>query len=296
METTEPATGVPSRTEIILTSTIEIVSLEELTIGSSFIRERDEMLVMFIPEGSFLMGSVNSDSNASADEKPQHEVYLDAYWMDAFEVSNEMFTKFIQETGYQTAAEQQGFSYMYSSSGAWAEFSGVNWRHPMGENTVADDSLPVVHINYYDAAAYCEWAGGRLPTEAEWEKAARGEDGRIYPWGNTFSSNNLRYNASGGPSSIFSFSDGQSPYGIFNMAGNVFEWTNDWYSANYYSGSPTNNPSGPSNGEYISLRSGGWNSSQSNVRIANRDISGPEYMNYLLGFRCAMDADEEINR
>ena len=281
----------PTPTGILTPTATEKTAAEVLTVGSSFIRKNDEMLVMYIPEGSFLMGSANSDSNASADEKPQHEVYLDAFWMDAYEISNEMFVKFVQETGYQTAAEEQGYSYMYSSSGAWAEYSGVNWRHPMGENTTADSSLPVVHVNYYDATAYCAWAGGRLPTEAEWEKAARGEDGRLYPWGNTFASANLRYNASGGPISIYSFPESQSPYGVFNMAGNVFEWTNDWYNANYYSNSPTNNPTGPSNGDLIALRSGGWNSSQSNVRIANRDVSGPDYMNYLLGFRCAMSAD-----
>jgi len=247
--------------------------------------------MMYVPEGSFLMGSHTSDPDASADEKPQHEVYLDAYWMDAYEVSNEMFAAFVQETGYQTAAEQQGYSYMYSPSGTWESYSGVNWRHPMGENTSAEDTLPVVHVNYYDASAYCAWAGGRLPTEAEWEKAARGDDGRLYPWGSNFNSDYLHYYSTGGPVSVFRFPEGQSPYGVFNMAGNVFEWTNDWYSADYYSISPHDNPTGPTHGEWIALRGGSWNSSQRNVRVTHRDISEPGYMNFLLGFRCVTDVD-----
>lgn len=255
------------------------------------VSERDRADMVYVPAGDFLMGSTNSDSSASADEKPQRIVYLDAYWIHTYEVSNDMFSEFVTDTGYETAAERQGYSYMYTSSGSWGEFAGVNWRHPMGASTNADGSLPVVHVNFYDASVYCEWAGGLLPTEAEWEKAARGEDGRIFPWGNKFDSSLLRYDASGGPVSIDSYPGGQSPYGVYNMAGNVFEWTGDWYSASYYEISPGVNPAGPSSGDLIALRSGGWNSSQSNVRTANRDVSGPEYMNHLLGFRCVFDGD-----
>jgi serine/threonine protein kinase len=291
-ENTQKSTIAPiqsSATSEVFTSTAAHTSTKVLSIGSSQTREADGMLMMYIPAGSFLMGSNASDSDASSDEKPQHEVYLDSFWMDAYEVSNEMFAKFVTETGYQTASEKQGFSYMYNSSGSWGEFSGVNWRHPMGSDTNAENVLPVVHINYFDASAYCSWIGGRLPTEAEWEKAARGEDGRMYPWGDQFNPNLLRFNSTGGPVSVYSYPEGKSPYGVYNMSGNVFEWTKDWYSADYYVSSPNENPTGPVTGDLIALRSGGWNNSQRNVRITNRDVSGPDYMNYLLGFRCVTD-------
>jgi eukaryotic-like serine/threonine-protein kinase len=281
----------PTLTQVFVTQPPEFTPTEILGIGSSFTRTIDDMLMMYIPDGSYLMGSSNNDPDASGHEKPQHEVYLDAFWMDVYEVSNENFEKFIEATGYETKAEKQGFSYMYDSSGRWSEVHGVNWRHPMGSNTIAEDSLPVLHVNYYDAKAYCNWVGGRLPTEAEWEKAARGDDGRTYPWGNHFNSDYLHYYSTVGAVSVYNYSNGQSPYGIFNMAGNAFEWTNDFYSEDYYSISPRENPTGPPNGEWIALRGGSWNSSQRSVRVTHRDVSGPEYMNYLLGFRCALDAD-----
>jgi formylglycine-generating enzyme required for sulfatase activity len=235
------------------------------------------------------MGSTYNDGSAYAHEKPQHEVFLDAFWMDAYEVSNAMFLKFVEATGYQTLAEEQGYSYMYNSSGAWDTFSGVNWRHPMGSDSSYQDSLPVTHVNKYDAQAYCAWIGGRLPSEAEWEKAARGDDGRIYPWGNSFDSARVHNNSSEGPISVYASVGGASPYGIYNLAGNVFEWTNDWYDANYYDYSPYDNPQGPAGGEWVAVRGGGWKSSNNYVRASHRDISQPDAMNYVMGFRCVMD-------
>lgn len=264
---------------------------ENLGAGSSFIRSIDGMTVMYIPEGSFIMGASSSNYQAYAHEKPAHEVQLDAFWMDAYEVSNAMFLTFVKDTGYLTQAEQQGYSYMYGNSGGWDSFTGVNWLHPMGAGTSYKDDLPVVHVNFYDAEAYCSWAGGRLPTEAEWEKAARGSDERIYPWGNNFNGAFLRFDSDAGPASVFFYTDGVSPFGIFNMAGNVFEWTRDWYDAGYYATSPNIDPTGPMSGEQKVLRGGSWNNSEKNVRTTHRDTSGPDYMNYLLGFRCVMDAE-----
>ncbi|HAF48001.1 MAG TPA: hypothetical protein DCL08_02030 [Anaerolineaceae bacterium] len=287
-----PTTGVP--TENPPTETPETLEPEETAkqipdTGSSFTREIDGMVMMYIPEGSFLMGSTNNDSSAFTHEKPRHKVYLDAFWMDAYEVSNDMFLKFVESTGYQTLAEEQGYSYMYNSSSTWTAFDGVNWRHPMGDDSTYQNSLPVTHVNKYEAQAYCAWVGGRLPTEAEWEKAARGDDGRIYPWGNSFDSAKVHNNSSGGPISIYASTGGASPYGIYNLAGNVFEWTNDWYDANYYEYSPYDNPQGPSGGEWIAVRGGGWKSSNRFVRTSHRDISTPDAMNYVMGFRCVMD-------
>lgn len=285
-----PTTSVP--TENPPTETPETPKLEEaveqvLAAGSSFIREIDGMVLMFVPEGSFLMGSNSND--AYAHEKPQHEVYLDAFYMDAYEVSNAMFLKFVETTGHETLAEEQGYSYMYNSSSTWAAFDGVNWRHPMGADSSYQDSLPVTHVNKYDAQAYCAWVGGRLPTEAEWEKAAKGDDDRIYPWGNSFDGSRVHNNSSEGPISVYASVGGASPYGIYNLAGNVFEWTNDWYDANYYDYSPYDNPQGPAGGEWVAVRGGGWKSSNNYVRASHRDISQPDAMNYVMGFRCIMD-------
>mgnify|MGYP001035720262 CR=1 FL=1 len=295
LPTLSPATAttsVPTEnppTETSLPPEPEETVEQILDTGSSFTREIDGMVMMYVPEGSFLMGNTNNDSGAYAHEKPQHEVFLDAFWMDAYEVSNTMFLKFVESTGYQTLAEEQGYSYMYNSSSTWTAFDDVNWRHPMGADSTYQDSLPVIHVNKYDAEAYCAWVGGRLPTEAEWEKAARGDDGRIYPWGNSFDSTWVHNNSSGGPISIYANTGGASPYGIYNLAGNVFEWTNDWYDANYYDNSPYDNPQGPAGGEWISVRGGGWKSSSNFVRTSHRDISQPDAMNYVMGFRCVMD-------
>jgi iron(II)-dependent oxidoreductase len=294
------ATTIPSsQTPAIETPTNEPPTIEPtafepttsqtMSAGSNFTRDSDGMMMMYVPEGSFFMGSSNYDSNAYAHEKPRHEVYLDAFWMDAYEVSNAMFNNFIETTGYRTLAEEQGYSYMYNALGDWESYAGVNWRHPLGAVTTYQDSMPVTHVNRYDAQAYCQWVGGRLPTEAEWEKAARGEDERIYPWGNSYDSSLAHNNHTDGPSSVYSYSGGVSPFGIYNLAGNVFEWTIDWYDANYYSNSPYDNPLGPIDGEWGVVRGGGWKSSNKHIRTAHRDISMPDQMNYLLGFRCVMD-------
>lgn len=260
--------------------------------GSSFIRDKDEMPMNYIPEGTFLMGSLKNDSYAFAHEKPQHEVFLNGFWMDKYEVSNAMFSKFVAETGFQTYAERQGYSYMYDTSWNWTRVDDLSWRSPMSLDTFADANLPVVHVNYHDAEAYCQWVGARIPTEAEWEKAARGDDGRIFPWGDDFNASNLHFDSSNGPVSIYLFPEGKSPYGVYNMAGNVFEWTSDWYRSDYYVISSRDNPRGPSNGEYRVIRGGSWNNSMENVRSAHRDISMPELSNHLLGFRCAMNVSQ----
>ncbi len=218
--------------------------------------------MVYVPEGEFLMGSADSDPDAGSDEKPQHTVYLDAFWIDKTEVTNAAFALCVQAGACQTTG---------------ADFS-------------EKPNHPVVAVSWNDAAAYCEWAGRRLPTEAEWEKAARGTDGRIYPWGDGApDATLLNYNGNiGGTTEVGSYPDGASPYGALDMAGNVWEWANDWYDSSYYSNSPSENPQGPSTGDARVLRGGSWVNEARNVRVSNRGRGYPDYRFVGSGgFRCS---------
>ncbi|MEW5987796.1 MAG: formylglycine-generating enzyme family protein [Chloroflexota bacterium] len=248
---------------------------------------RDGMVLLLIPAGEFLMGASNFDTNAKNREKPQHRIYLDNFWIDQTETTIDMFARFVDETNYETTAETNGFGYIWSD-GKWQQVLGANWKYPSGKDIVTVVDMPVSQVSWHDAQAYCEWAGRRLPTEAEWEKAARGTDGRIYPWGDFIpDSTLLRFNQEHGPASVGSYPAGVSPYGALDIAGNLWEWVADWFDENYYSISPAKNPTGPLSGEYHVLRGGGWNSSVENIRATNRDVSESQLYNHLLGFRCA---------
>ena len=174
-----------------------------------------------IPEGNFIMGADTSDPNATTAEKPQHTVYLDSYQIGKYEVTQAQYKIFIDDTGRAPP------------TGDWDPIIKAN--------------KPVTYVNWEDATAFCSWAGGRLPTEAEWEKASRGTDGRKYPWGNYAPSCNLLNfsNCVGTTTVVGSYPNGASPYGVMDMAGNVQEWCSDWWSDTYYSSSPSSNPTGP---------------------------------------------------
>jgi formylglycine-generating enzyme required for sulfatase activity len=213
-----------------------------------------------IPAGEFTMGSDVED------ERPPHTVFVDGFEMDKLEVTNQEFERFVQETGYVTDAEKAG---------------DTSWRY------YAEDKPqhPVVKVSWNDAVAYCGWAGKRLPTEAEWEKAARGTDARTYPWGNRWDATkaNAKETGNRGTTAVGSFPAGASPYGVLDMAGNVAEWTTDWFKAypggDFYS---------PYFGEkYRVIRGGGWFSDQNLVRTTERSCSGVELANDDVGFRCA---------
>ena len=217
-----------------------------------------------IPAGPFLMGNDEGDE----DERPAHTVELPEYQIDKYEVTNAQFALFIVETGYVTDAELAG--------------EGKTWRsyyEPGKENH------PVVKVSWNDALAYCLWAGKRLPTEAEWEKAARGTDGRIYPWGNEYDPNRLNGKDGGRRTTtpVGSFPEGASPYGVMDMAGNVWEWTDDWYQA--YPGNPI--PSPYYGQKFKVLRGGGWFDEADLVRTTNRSASIVTAANDDIGFRCA---------
>ena len=207
--------------------------------GATQISSVDGMVQVYIPAGEFLMGSTEADPGADYDELPLHSVYLESYWMDQTVITNEMYAEFLNDMGNQTAigatwldAGGEGVL-LYQQGGVWYPFRGFG-------------NYPAVEVTWYGAQAYCEWAGRRLSTEAEWEKAARGTDARLYPWGNEIDCDHAQYaNCGGGLLPADSKPAGASPYGVLGLAGNVWEWVADWYADDYYAASPAENPDGP---------------------------------------------------
>ena len=234
-----------------------------LGIGSSSISPVDGMVQVYVPAGEFLMGSADSDSHAFENEKPQHKVYLEAFWIDRTEVTNAMFARFVEATGYKTDAEKAGGGKVLLEAES-IDMVGADWQHPRGRGSdlAGLDQHPVVQVSWNDALAYCAWAKRRLPTEAEWEKAARGTDGRRYPWGDAwdvattkrldFADRNLAGDwtdkfANDGyqfTAPVGVYRAGASPYEALDMAGNVWEWVADVYDEKYYARSPEKIPRG----------------------------------------------------
>lgn len=242
-----------------------------------------------VPAGHFLMGDSSGDENPADGETPVHVVEVRAFSIDATTVTNQAFAEFVQATGYETEAETFGYSAVFHLAVSaperdvlgsppqapwWWGIRGATWRHPGGSGSTIDglEQHPVVHVSWNDAQAYCDWAGRRLPTEAEWEYAARGGvDAAKYPWGND------HVDAGGWRANIF---QGQFPllntaedgwattapvrsfeangYGLWQPVGNVWEWCADWFDARYYRESPTQNPRGPEIGTQRVLRGGSY--------------------------------------
>ena len=244
---------------------------------------KDEMVL--VPAGPFLMGSTRQlDRNAYPAEQPQRTIYLDAFEIDKYEATMVQYLRYVLAKGLEPLVD-------------W-KWGGVF------QETMANH--PIMHVSWYDAEAYCKWAGKRLPTEAEWEKAARGEAGRIYPWGNQIaglSRANFGRTGLSGPVrdrperlllyppiiSVDKYDNAVSPYGVFNMAGNVAEWVADWYDPNYYQHGPDRNPKGPDQGTSKAFRGGGWVDSTPSVRAAQRNGTDPTARMNWLGFRCTRD-------
>jgi len=249
--------------------------------------------MIYVPTGAFVMGS--SADAGHYDETPAHRVCLSGFYIDRHEVTNAQFKEFTETTGYITEAEDATVASAYT------------WRRPYGPDSNAEDipNHPVVCITWNDANAYAAWAGKRLPTEAEWEKAARGTDGRRYPWGNanltgteaniadktvelewSDTSNDDRYNTA---SPVGSFPKGKSAYGVEDMSGNVWEWCFDWWNSSYYETSPPDNPTGPEIGEFKIIRGGSWFSGADAARTSQRMYFRPEGSSAAIGFRCVKD-------
>ncbi|ALA60369.1 conserved exported protein of unknown function [Nitrospira moscoviensis] len=227
-----------------------------------------------VPAGWFLMGSdPKADRAAGPQELPQHKVYVDAFEIDKYEVSNVDYLRFVLAAGVD-----------------WPKF----WREsPFPEKAALH---PVINVTWREADAYCRWAGKRLPTEAEWEKAARGEDGRVFPWGNEpagWIKSNIAHSGSKRGfrypplANIDRYDKGVSPYGVHQMAGNVSEWVSDWFDPEYYRRGHDRNPPGPETGELKVFRGGSWNEDPEVARSAGRNGGEPDRRSYLTGFRCA---------
>lgn len=203
--------------------------------NAEFISQPISLTVIRIPGGRFLMGSdPKFDKEAYAGELPQHPLHLSDFYIAKTAVSNEQYLAFIRATGYQTLAEKRGWSWAWHSNG-WEKVSGANWQHPQGPDSdiVGKPDHPAVQIGYEDATAFCCWLSDetgrpfRLPSEAEWEKAARGDDGRLYPWGNHWAAERCNTLAAGvgDTTPVTAYPAGASPYGVLDMVGNVWEWT-----------------------------------------------------------------------
>ncbi len=235
--------------------------------------------MILIPADSFQMGCDPEHNNGVpcfSDELPLHTVTLDSYRIDKTEVTNAEYAVCVA-MGSCTAPSS------YSSA-----------TRPSYYNNAVYASYPVIWVDWQKAANYCAWAGKRLPTEAEWEKAARGSiDTRVYPWGDQAPACELgnfsvdHADCVGDTSTVGSYPAGASPYGVLDMAGNVFEWTNDWYQSGYYSVTPAISPPGPASGTYKVIRGSGWQHNTDYLRVAARGTDEPWDSYYLLGFRCA---------
>lgn len=239
------------------------------------------------------MGSTRDDAESEEDEYPRHQVFVDAFYIDVYEITVRAFRQFIEETGYKPNGE---------------------WQNTAFRQT---EDHPVVEVSWWDAIRYCNWRsrkekrglcynetsgacdfsknGYRLPTEAEWEKAARGTKAFIYPWGNDppVAGGASKANYSQKTSTTYfytapvdAYAAGKSPFGIYQLAGNVWEWCNDWYDPGYYREHPRKNPTGPARGVDRVLRGGFWFSSSREIRAADRVADKPVYNNEYCGFRC----------
>jgi eukaryotic-like serine/threonine-protein kinase len=262
-------TPIQRFTNISSVTKISVTPTKSFGIGSFEIANKDGMKLMFVPAGEFQMGT----NFGNDDEEPLHTVYLDAFWIDQTDITNSLYQKCIDAGVCQS-----------TSTGP----------RGCGATGFYGPKQPVVCVDRDMAKTYCEWTGRRLPTEAEWEKAARGIDGRIYPWGNIPPNSDL-LNSDGNigqTMDVGSYPSGASPYGVLDMAGNVWNWVSDWYSPNYYQDSLKGNPQGPTVGEDGVFRGGSWGEGQNEVLTYHRRSYSPDLMDLNTGFRCDVSATD----
>ncbi len=225
----------------------------------------DEMIV--IPAGPFIRGT----TSGGFDEQPQRTIMLGAFSIDRYEVTNYQYQQFISATGHRKAGPPSRYAKSI------AKMRGPN--------------QPVVYVSWGDATEYCHWKGKRLPTEAEWEKAMRGSDGRLWPWGNDEQPNGANWarvqDGHEVSARVGSFPADKSPYGVMDGAGNVMEWVGDWYGESYYETSEEKDPPSPDYGTFRVLRGGGYTTTGGDIRITSRTKMVPDFRDETIGFRCA---------
>ena len=238
--------------------------------------EKDPVEMVNIPAGTFIRGSAPGEGRL--DEQPRRKIYVNSFAIDKYEVSNARYIAFLEETLHKPPFNVYGDGPLTS------------------ENGISD--LPVVQVTWHDAVDYCFWAGKRLPTEAEWEKAARGNDHRLYPWGNEPPTPNRahfekEWDGTNTLKKVDSLPEGQSASGVFQLSGNVREWTQDWYDAEYYPNAPDKNPKGPETGILKVIRGGSWRSFDTDLRVTSRGKGGFALKTHGIGFRCARDSGSQ---
>lgn len=253
-------TTIPTKTQAATPTPYEIIDTKGVP-------------MVLVPAGEFIVGSEQGD----LDEQPVRTVFVDAFYIDKYEVTNNLYRLCVQagvcSNPYKKKLLDQHFTY----------YGGPQY-----------DNHAVTDVDWEMAAIYCRWRGARLPTEAEWEKAARGIDGRTYPWGESIDCAYANYKrredsvCMGHTGTVGVYQSGLSPFGVFDMAGNVWEWVADWYQSDYYRtiGMDTNNPQGPSSGKYRVVRGGSWDSLANDVRSSNRSYLNPIEASRGVGFRC----------
>lgn len=270
------STDTPMIKTSVITKTLKLTITPTKTI-STRLRNKDGMVELYIPAGQFIMGADGNYVN----EKPAHKVYLDTFWIDQTEVTNNMFAAFLNSEGNQYEGGVTWFkviydnknAHLFQNNGVWIPIDGF-------------ENHPVVGTNWFGASAYCTWVGSGLPTEAQWEKAARGtEDIRFYPWGNTIGTAGYANYDSTQTVSVGRYLKSASPYGVMDMAGNVWEWVSDWFGE--YPIEKVFNPTGPNSGFARVLRGGSYTSNQFQIMSVIRYGKEPQYSDNEIGFRCA---------
>jgi len=226
---------------------------------------REEMVS--IPAGPFIRGT----NEGGFDEQPQRTLMLDAFAIDRYEVTNFQYQQFVDATGHRK--------------------SGPPARYAKNMSKMQGINQPVVYVSWEDAEAYCHWKGKRLPTEAEWEKAMRGPDGRLWPWGNVEQPNGANWarvqDGHDVSASVGMVPTDKSPYGVMDGAGNVMEWVTDWYAERYFEEAPERNPPSPDHGVFRVLRGGGYATTGADIRITSRSKMVQDFRDETIGFRCA---------
>ena len=246
---------------------------------------QDGAVMKLIPAGEFQMGRNDGESS----EKPVHTVYLDSFYIDKYEVTNALYAEFLNAVNKNKSDEGKKYA-GWNRSGCLIEYSNGKYRAKSGY-----ENHPIITVTWYDARDYAKWAGKRLPTEAEWEKAARGGlVGKKYPWGNRWPKGRASYCVNWffmKPTLTLKPVGSYQPngYGLYDMAGNVCEWCADWYGEDYYSQSPRQNPEGPDSGSGCVLRGGSWLNDSGFLRCARRYYNEPSDTSLVIGFRCSQD-------